>query len=183
MDPVRRLRVGITVFGAVIAVGTAGYLLMGFSPLDALYQTVTTVSTVGFREVEVLSGPGKAFTIVLILLGVGTALYTFGVLVEGLVEGQLLELLGRRRMERRIARLTDHVVVCGYGRVGRAIADQVLSSGRDVVVVDRDHDAWPGSPSRPWWATPTTTLCSSAPASVGPGCSSPPSPPTPTTSS
>ncbi|MBA3303533.1 MAG: potassium channel protein [Acidimicrobiia bacterium] len=144
VDPLRRIRLGVMAITVVMVVGTVGYVVLGFSVLDALYQTVTTVSTVGFREVEILSGAGKGFTIVLILLGVGTALYTFGVLVEGLVEGQLLELLGRRRMERRIARLSDHVVVCGYGRVGRSIADQVLSSGRDVVVVDRDPDRLAG---------------------------------------
>ena len=68
-----------------------------------LYQTVTTVSTVGFREVEPLDAVGKVFTIVLILLGVGTALFTLGALVEALVEGQLRDVLGRRRMDRRIA--------------------------------------------------------------------------------
>ena len=104
MDPVRRLRLGVAAFAAVIAVGTVGYLLLGFTPLDALYQTVTTVSTVGFREVEPLDGVGKVFTIVLILLGVGTALFTLGALVEALVEGQLRAMVGRRRMDKRIAR-------------------------------------------------------------------------------
>jgi voltage-gated potassium channel len=140
VDPVRRLRFGVAVFGAVIAVGTLGYLVLGFSPLDALYQTVTTVSTVGFREVEPLDGVGQVFTIVLILLGVGTALFTLGALVEALVEGQLRDMMGRRRMDKRIATRTGHVVVCGYGRVGRAFAGYAAGNGLHVVVVDNDPE-------------------------------------------
>ena len=113
---------------------------MGFSPLDALYQTVTTVSTVGFREVEPLDGVGKLFTIVLILLGVGTALFTLGALVEALVEGQLRAMVGRRRMDKRISSSEGHVVVCGYGRVGRAFADYAAGNGLHVVVVDNDPE-------------------------------------------
>ena len=83
-----------------------------------MYQTVTTITTVGFREVHPLTSAGKIFTIVLILAGVGTALYAFGVVLEALVEGHLHEMLGRRRMERDIARMTGHAIVCGWGRVG-----------------------------------------------------------------
>jgi voltage-gated potassium channel len=138
VDPFRRARLGLAALFVIVGGGTVGYLMLGFSFLDAVYQTVTTISTVGFREVEPLTGAGKVFTMALILAGVGTALYTFGVLVEGLVEGQLQELLGRRRMERRIARRSGHVVVCGYGRVGRAITARVAGAGQQVVVVDRD---------------------------------------------
>ena len=140
MDPVRRLRIGVAAFGAVIAVGTVGYLMMGFSALDALYQTVTTISTVGFREVEPFDAAGKLFTIVLILLGVGTAFFTLGALVEALVEGQLRQMVGRRRMDRRISTRAHHVVVCGYGRVGRAFAGYAAGNGLHVVVVDIDPE-------------------------------------------
>jgi voltage-gated potassium channel len=124
----------------VLVVGTIGYVVLGFGLLDAVYQTVTTVTTVGFREVEPLSGTGKVFTIVLILVGVGTALYTFSVLLEMLVEGQVRTLLGRRRMERDIDRMRGHVIVCGWGRVGREIARHVTGRGQEVVIVDRDPD-------------------------------------------
>jgi voltage-gated potassium channel len=137
-DPWRRLWLGIGAVAGVLVAGTAGYLLLGFPLLDALYQTVTTVTTVGFREVQPLSGAGRVFTMVLILVGVATVLYTFSLLMGALIEGQVRELFGRRRMERQISHMSGHVIVCGFGRVGRNIADYVSRAGQDVVVVDRD---------------------------------------------
>lgn len=134
----RRLFLAVLALTTVLVVGTVGYLILGFGPLDALYQTVTTVATVGFREVRPLSTAGKIFTIGLILVGVGTALYTFGVVLETLIEGRLFEVFGRRRMERAIAGMHGHVVVCGWGRVGHAISRYVAGAGQDVVVVDTD---------------------------------------------
>jgi voltage-gated potassium channel len=129
---------GVTVFGVV------GYLLLGFTLLEAVYQTVTTVATVGFREVRPLDASGQVFTIVLILLGVGTALYTFGVLMEAVIEGHLTQHLERRRMDARIAALRGHVVVCGYGRVGAAATEFLHAGGQQVVVVDADHERLDG---------------------------------------
>jgi voltage-gated potassium channel len=133
----RRLGGGLTALALVVVVGTIGYVLLGFEVLDAAYQTVTTVSTVGFREVEPLTPAGQIFTIALILVGVGAAFYTFSVLVETFVEGRLNELLGRRRMEQSIASMQGHVILCGWGRVGRSIAAEVKEAGRDLVVVER----------------------------------------------
>lgn len=124
----------------VLVVGTIGYLFLGFSVLDAAYQTVTTVSTVGFREVHPLSAVGKVFTIGLILVGVGAALYAFSVLVETFIEGRINELFGRRRMNQSIASLHDHVIICGWGRVGQSIATEVAAAGRKLVVVEVDPD-------------------------------------------
>jgi voltage-gated potassium channel len=146
-DPARRLRLGLAAIGAVMVAGVAGYLALGFGPLDAVYQTVTTLTTVGFREVEPLDRVGKVFTIALILVGVGTTLYTFGVLIPtAVVDGELRELLGRRRMERNLIRMSNHVVVCGLGRVGRSIADSLAAQGREVVVIDRRPDRLADSP-------------------------------------
>jgi voltage-gated potassium channel len=145
VDPWRRPRLGVALLVLVIVVGTAGYALLGFDLLDAAYQTVTTISTVGFREVEDFGTAEKVFTMVLVLAGVGTALYTFSVLLETLVEGRLTDHLGRRRMERRISELRDHVIVCGWGRVGRTIAAYVTGAGRDVVVVDVNPDRLAGA--------------------------------------
>ena len=138
MDLWRRLWVAVAALAAIILAGTVGYVLLGFPLLDAVYQTVTTVTTVGFREVHPLSDAGQVFTIGLILAGVGTVLYTFSVLMGALIEGQVRELFGRRRMERQINRMAGHVIVCGYGRVGRSITEYVSRAGRDVVIVDRD---------------------------------------------
>ena len=83
----RRLRLALAMLASVFVVGTIGYVILGFPLLDAVYQTVTTVATVGFREVRPLDDAGKVFTIILILVGVGTALYTFSVVLETLFEG------------------------------------------------------------------------------------------------
>ena len=135
---IRRIVVALTGLVAVTVLGTVGYLALGFTFLEALYQTVTTVATVGFREVRPLSPVGQVFTILLIVVGVGVVLYNLSVIFEALTEGHLRENLERRRMDKRIEALRGHVIVCGYGRVGRAAQEQFLASGLDVVVVDID---------------------------------------------
>jgi voltage-gated potassium channel len=134
----RRIQLALAMVLGVILAGTIGYIALGFGVLDALYQTVTTITTVGFREVHPLDSTGKVFTIVLILAGVGTALYAFSVVLEMLVEGHLRRHFERRRMERIIARMTGHAIVCGWGRVGRAVGSYLSGQGAEVVVVDLD---------------------------------------------
>jgi voltage-gated potassium channel len=134
----RRLRLALAMLASVFVLGTIGYVILGFSVLDAVYQTVTTVATVGFREVQPLDDAGMVFTIVLILVGVGTALYTFSVVLETLFEGHIRALFGRRRMERKIETMHEHVIVCGWGRVGRAISAELTAANTDLVIVDRD---------------------------------------------
>jgi len=124
----------------VLLAGTVGYVVLGFGVLDAFYQTVTTVTTVGFREVHPLTAAGQLFTIVLILTGVGTALYAFGVLLEALIEGHLRQRMGRWRMDRQISRMSGHVIICGCGRVGSASVEYFSSLGKPFVVIDRDPD-------------------------------------------
>ena len=139
-------------FGALVFVltaGTVGYLFLGFPLLDALYQTVTTVTTVGFREVRPFDATAKVFTMVLILLGVGAVLYGFSAIVETLVEGHFGRMFERRRMEKRIERMTGHVIVCGWGRVGRAFVDNVTRLGEEAVVVDQDEGRLADCPV-PW---------------------------------
>ncbi len=131
---------GLALLGLVLVAGTAGYLVLGLSLLDAVYQTVITISTVGYREIGEVDALYQVFTTVLIIFGTGTALYTLGVLVETLFEGRLDDQFRRRRMQRRIERYAGHVVLCGYGQVGSSIARELSRAGRDVVVVDRDVD-------------------------------------------
>jgi voltage-gated potassium channel len=135
---VRRTQLALLAVLAVVTAGSIGYIMLGFSPLDAVYQTVTTITTVGFREVRPLGAAGKIFTIALIIAGVGTALYAFSVVLESLVEGHLRQHFERRRMERDIARMSGHTIVCGWGRVGRAVAVHLAGQGAAVVVVDID---------------------------------------------
>jgi voltage-gated potassium channel len=124
----------------VMALGTAGYTVVGLELFDALYQTAITVTTVGYGEI----GPAgeidrtyRAFTLVLVLLGASSALYTASVLLETLVEGSLNDEFRRRRMLKQVSRMSNHVIVAGWGRVGHAIADYARRAGASVVVVDR----------------------------------------------
>jgi len=123
----------ITFFGAI------GYVAIeGWGWIDALYMSVITVSTVGFGEVRELSGPGRLFTMFLIVSGVGAALYLLSILSEEVLEGQLRRIFRRSAMERAIQKLEGHVIVCGYGRFGRVVAREIKEAGRSAVVIDED---------------------------------------------
>ncbi len=137
-DARSRFGLSVSLVVGVLAFGTAGYLLLGLGPLDALFKTVETVSTVGFGEISLDTPAEKVFTIVLILFGVGTVLYSFSVVLETIIEGRLTDHLWRRRMEREIEQLENHVIVCGCGRLGRTVADYIAEANKDVVVVDTD---------------------------------------------
>jgi len=139
-SPRERVQRGLLLLLIVLLVGTAGYTMLGLSVVDAMYQTVTTVSTVGFRELGEVTTAWKLFTIVIVLVGASTVLYNLSVLLETLVEGRLTDQLWRRRMERDIAGFEGHVIICGYGRVGQSIARYVTAAGRDVVIVDNNPE-------------------------------------------
>ena len=125
---------------AVAIIGTFGYWMFGMSLTDASYQTVTTVTTVGFRELQDFNNLEQWFTIVIIITGVSTVLYTFTLAVQVVVEGQLRDFVGRRMMDREISKLSGHTVVCGWGRVGRAVAEDLVATGHRVVVVDENPE-------------------------------------------
>ncbi|MEZ4581674.1 MAG: potassium channel family protein [Caldilineaceae bacterium] len=125
--------------GGLLFLGTAGYMVIeGWPWRTALFMTVITISTVGYGEEYPLSMRGEAFTMVLIVLGVGAAAYTFTTFTDYIVAGELRGVLRRQRMKREISKLTDHFVICGYGRVGRQLAESLRESGYVVVVVDAD---------------------------------------------
>jgi voltage-gated potassium channel len=131
----------IGLLALVIAGGTAGYIAIeGWTAWDALYMTVITVTTVGYREVHPLSRVGEAFTIVLLIGGVGTALYTFTLLATMVVEGGLQLRFEQRRIRRMIDHLQDHFILCGYGRIGSIVAEELRRGGTPFVVVDRDPE-------------------------------------------
>jgi len=139
-NPFRRVQIGLAALALVVVIGTAGYAALGFGLLESLYQTIVTVSTVGYAFPHPIGDGAKVFTIVLILLGVGTALYTFTVTLEVLIDGHMRELIRRRSMDRDIGKMTGHVVICGWGRVGREVARYLGTAGQQIVVVDRDAD-------------------------------------------
>jgi voltage-gated potassium channel len=129
----------IVLLGSVIVGGTIGYVLIeGWSVWDAFYMTVITVTTVGYKEVHDLSRVGQAFTVVLLLGGVGAALYTFTFLATAIVEGGLPKRLQRRRLYHMLETIRDHFIVCGYGRIGAIVTDQFRRQGIRFVIVERD---------------------------------------------
>ena len=140
--PAQRIYRLILFFFFLVFVGVAGYILIeGLSPLDALYMTIITISTVGFQEVRPLSASGRLFTMALVLVGVGAGAYTFGTIAEFLIAGELAGTLKRRRLMRAIERLQGHYVICGYGRVGEQVARGLADEGIPCVIVDQSSEA------------------------------------------
>lgn len=136
----RRIRWPALGLAIALAYGVAGYMLLeGWRFLDALYMTVTTLTTVGFREVHPLDDGGMVFTLSVITIGVGLVLTTVTVVAQWVLEGQWGERTRRHRMQRRIDDLSGHFIVCAYGRVGRAVARELEAQGASFVVVDPDE--------------------------------------------
>ncbi len=136
---VHRLLLPLFVLFGLVLVGTVGYQLVeGWNWLDALYMTATTITTVGFREVHPLGTAGRLFTIALALGGVFSAFYAAAEFIRAVVSGEIRTVLGRQRMESRLEKLNGHLVICGFGRVGRLVAEEFSAAGLDFVVVDRD---------------------------------------------
>jgi voltage-gated potassium channel len=140
-SPRRRFAFAGALLLAVLLFGTAGYMVVGLGPFDAFYQTAITLSTVGYGELgpaEEIDREYRVFTLMLVLVAATSVIYTASVLLETLVEDTLDNGFRRRRMQRQIDRLHDHVIVAGWGRVGRSIAGYARRHGIDVVVVEED---------------------------------------------
>jgi len=134
-----RLAPPFALLGSVLVGGTAGYMVIErWNAWDAFYMTVTTVATVGFREVHPLSFGGQAFTLALVFVGVGTALYAFSAMTAVVVEGGWPRVIEKWRYARMISALNDHYVLCGYGRIGSIVASEFKRQHTPYVIVDRD---------------------------------------------
>ncbi|NOQ41565.1 MAG: hypothetical protein GQ563_03570 [Desulfuromusa sp.] len=123
MNSLKKVKYSLSTLIILIGGGTLGYAVIeGWGAFEALYMTVITLATVGYGEVHTLSHEGQIFTIVLIILGVGTIAYTISSMIQFMVEGQLYQILGRKKVQKRISRLQGHYIICGYGRIGRRIS-------------------------------------------------------------
>lgn len=138
---IRHLKIAISLVLGVLVLGIVGYMLIErFSFIDALFTTVDMMSTVG-NTAHPLSDYGRLLTIVIIILGVGSLFYTFGATMEFMIEGHLSQAIGRRIMDRKIAGLRNHCVICGFGRVGTRIANEFAAAHKPFVVIDENEEA------------------------------------------
>jgi len=134
-----RLRVAVLFIMAMVITGVIGYhVLEGYTWLESLYMTVITLSTVGFQEVRPLSATGRIFTIALLVGGVGVVFYTAVAVAEKVVAGEFQQFFGRRRMAKKIDSLSEHYLVCGFGRIGEVISRELASKPVPFVVIEQE---------------------------------------------
>ncbi len=123
----------------IVAFGTCGYYLVEHMPLfEAFYMTIITISTVGYAEIIPLSQAGRSLTIIIIILGITVGAYTIGLLVRAFVEGELTKIVGRKIVQKQISELKNHYIVCGFGRIGRIICNDLAADNIDFVVIEQD---------------------------------------------
>ena len=135
------VRRGVALLILVLLIGTIWFSVMeGFTPLDALYMTVITVSTVGFKEVHQLDASGQLFVVFLIISGLTVMTYTLGAVGRVIIEGSIQRYLGRQRMMREVENLKNHYLVCGHGRMGQILCEELRSEGVDFVVIEGDPE-------------------------------------------
>ena len=139
-EPWRRMRGPLVLLVLSMLFGTLGYMVIErWSFGDSAYMMVITLATIGYGEVRPLSTAGRVFTSILILIGVAVLSYAFTTVMGTFFEGHLTRQWERRRMEKRVQQLTDHYILCGYGRVGQQIAQELLRERENFVVVDTDQ--------------------------------------------
>ncbi len=132
--------VAAVIVGVHVA-GTIGYVLIeGWTVWDAFYMTVITVTTVGYGEVHPLSQAGRAFTVVVLLTGVGAFFYAFTLFMSLLAEGTFVERRQARRLARMLDKLSDHFIVCGFGRMGEIIAHEFVRQRVPFVIIERNPE-------------------------------------------
>lgn len=141
MDPVRHLKISVTILLLLVSAGTLGFMVIEhWRFLDALYMTVITLGTVGFKEVHDLSDAGKMFTMALIVVGVSVLGYIVGSLAQIMFEGQIQRVIGRKKVEKKIEALEGHYIICGFGRIGSLICKEFAAHGLPFVVVEKAQE-------------------------------------------
>lgn len=141
----RRLVLTLGILLVLLVAGTTGYRLVeGWHFVDALYMTVITITTVGFMEVHPLSAAGRVFTMLLSMGGVFTAFYLGTAIVASVVSGEMRGAFGRQRMERKLAELRNHLIVCGFGRMGHLVCAEFSSLRLPFVVIEKQDDLLEG---------------------------------------
>jgi voltage-gated potassium channel len=135
--PTKKLRIAILALISIFVIGTSGFhFIEGWSLTESLYTTVITLSTVGYGDFYPETAGGRFFTVILVIFGVGTMLYTIGLLTETMVEARFRSLMGRGKLEKMINKLNRHYIICGCGRIGYLICKELSQEKIDFVVID-----------------------------------------------
>ena len=137
----KRLQLAAALLAGVVGIGSLGFVwIEGFTWLEAFYMSIITVSTVGFGEVRVLSDAGMLFTALLIVSSIGTFTFAATAITRFFLEGDYRERIRAKRIERIMNEMNDHVIVCGYGRVGEKAVQELQDHKRDVVIIESNMD-------------------------------------------
>lgn len=131
----------LVLLGIILAGGTLGYAYIeeGVGFFDAFYMTVITITTVGFSEVSGISEDSRPLTIALIFFGFGLISYVVFSISQFVVEGEVSRILGRRKLDKKLASLKNHIIVCGYGKIGQVISEYLRNYNQSFVVVEKDE--------------------------------------------
>jgi voltage-gated potassium channel len=137
----KHLKISISLLFILIIIGIFGYkLIEKWKLLDSIYMTIITITTVGYGEIHSLSTNGKIFTIIFILSGVIILAYAIGSLSELIIEDEIRKIFGRRKLEKKIAKLKNHYIICGYGRMGKVICDELDEESVPFIVIEKDEN-------------------------------------------
>ncbi len=138
----KKIRISLLLLLGTISFGTFSYhIVEGMSFFESFYMTIITISTVGFSEIRPLSVYGRIITVILISTGITIGAYTIGNLLRLLIEGEMTKTFGRRKLEKQIAKLRNHFIICGYGRIGGLICRELAAHGIDFVVIENNEHA------------------------------------------
>ncbi|MCG6552141.1 MAG: potassium channel protein [Candidatus Magnetominusculus sp. LBB02] len=136
----RKILVLVILQALIISMGTAGYMIVeGWGAFESFYMVIITLATIGYQEVHPLTTGGRVFTIALIIVGVGALAYTVNTGMRIVLEGELQQLLGRRKMEKKIKAMKDHYIICGYGRMGQIICHELRSNNVPYIVIEKER--------------------------------------------
>jgi voltage-gated potassium channel len=136
----RHLRIGLFALAAIFVVAVAGYRVAGWSLVESIYMVAIIISTVGFKEVQPLSPVMQLYTTVVVVFGVSTSLYIIGAFVQMMTEDEINRALGMRRVGREIQRLNEHIIICGFGRMGEILAGQLHKQKKRFVILESDSE-------------------------------------------
>lgn len=140
-ESIKRILIGLAIFASTLIGSVMGYVLFGWSLLDAIYMVVITIFGVGYGEVRPLTTPAeRIFTMVVIVAGTSSAVYTVGGFFQMMTEGEIHRAMDAHRKTKGIEQLEDHVIICGFGRIGQILCQQMRETGQKFVVLDQNSD-------------------------------------------